>query len=84
VRITLKDFCSSGDRAAAVRITQEDVDEPPGYFRRDLPESHSVGACVGHSTLKSSPYSGDIFCKDSTSRYDRKPDRPAPIRVPSK
>src|SRR5690348_15627578 len=38
MRITLKEFCAAGDRAAAGAIAQKDMYQAAGNLRRDLPE----------------------------------------------
>src|SRR2546425_3942748 len=82
MRIALEDFDTTGHRAPTILPAQEDTREPPGYFRRDLPQ-------VGFPLRMSRALDLEILAivvVELLQRLDeqivhRKPDRPAPVGI---
>src|ERR1700687_1827969 len=85
VRIALKAVGAAGYGPAATRIAKKNMNKPPGDFRSYLPEI-GFGAGIGRAVHF------EIFAVVVViflQRFDeeivhRKPDGPAPVRIPSK
>src|SRR5258707_4886670 len=85
VRIALKAVGAAGYWPAATRIAKKNMNEPPGNFRGYLPEIGFGAGMGGALHFEIFAVVVVIFLQ----RFDeeivhRKPDGPAPIRIPSK
>src|SRR5437762_13515373 len=85
VRIALEELQSSCHRAPPVLSAQENMGEPPGDFRGDLPEI-GLGAGIGGALhFEIFAVVVMIFLQGFDQQIiNRKPDRPAPVRISPK
>jgi len=84
VRIALKKLVRACHGPAAVRITQENVDEPPGNFGGDLPEIRFGAGTRRALHFKILAVVVVIFLERFHQQIvDGKPDRTAPVGIPT-
>src|SRR6266446_7522671 len=85
VRIALKALGAASYGPATARIAKKNMNEPPGDFRGDLPEI-GFGAGIGGALhFEIFAVVVMIFLQGFDQQIiNRKPDRPAPVRIPSK
>src|SRR6267154_2534786 len=85
VRIALKKFRAAGYRTAAVRIAKENVNEPPGNFRRHLPEIGFGAGMRGALDFKIFTVVVVEFLQGFHEQIVHgKPDGPAPVGISAK
>src|SRR6267378_2965833 len=85
VGIVLKELRAAHHRPAAIRIAEKNANESPGYFRCDLPEIGFRAGMRGTFNFEVLAVVMVIFLERFHQQIvNRKPDGPAPVRIPAK